>query len=813
MAITSPHLRALPAREAARPGLAAPPFWLWSLALALLAAAALLWPLPARIHSHALDTGDGLHLAWTLRYAQQALLNPAGGFAAPAAFPYDAGLLLNPPLYALALLTLPLLALGWSATAVYNSAILLSFALSCWSVALLGRRLAGNGLAGVAAGLIYAFADVRVAHLAHLNLLSGFWTALLLNVLLIAWREPPRSRRGLAGLAVGAGLLAAAQALSDIYNAIYMVAAVGLLASFWAGQLLWQWRSGARAVVGAALPALGALAVGALLAAALVAPVLLPTLGAWRELGVARSWADHEALSAAPAHYGAAAYERPFYNLTDLRGREIDSVEQRLWPGAAALGLATLGLLAGRERRRERLFMGALAALALTLSLGPRLQLGEQALTLPWYRWLFDHAPLFGAARVPARWALLLQLALAGLAAVGAARLMSLVAARLPRRPLARAALALGLLALLIADVRPGPLPTTAKVVSEPLPAVYRALAGLPEGALLEWPLENASATLKHRQQFYTLAHGRPIVNAAASAPPPRFAAVHAYLRAFPGGGTVGFLRDLGVRYVVVSRWEIGDWATLEPRLAAAPGLQLAGEYEDGRHLLYEVLPEQPAPPAPLAVVVPGARLHLQLAAPLWLDAPARLYRGERATPVRLHLADGGEVAISLSLPPVLLPGGHAWDLPAEAAGAESLVLGGHRLAVSHPPAGAGTGERPWLAAAALPAQLAPGDALPCLAFGHMPRRPGLVLAAAMVDGGWNVAAKIDHMLDLAPGEASPVALPCGLTLPPDLAPGSYRLALGLYDPAASAFVPVEGPGGAWSEGLMLLGEPIAVAR
>lgn len=852
MAITTPNLRAVPRRAAAHARLAAPPFWLWSLGAALLAAVALLWPLPARLQTHALDTGDGLHLAWTLRYAQLALLHPGGGFAAPAAFPYEAGLLLNPPLYAMALVTLPLYALGWNATAVYNAATLLSFALACWALALLGRRVTGSGTAGLVAGLVYAFADARLAHLAHLNLLSGFWTALLLVVLLAAWREPPRTWRGLAALALGSGLLAAAQALSDVYNAVYMVVAVGLLGGVWAAHIAlcalrlglaklaqsagdsgrkWPAASATRATkrakekhsapLWANLRVAGALLVGALLASTLVAPVLAPTLAAWRELGVSRSWADHEALRAAPAHYAVAAFERPLYDLTDVGGRgvAVDPVEQRLWPGAAALALAAVGLVAGRGRRRERVFLGALAALAFALSLGPQVALGGHTIDLPWYRWLFEHAPLFAATRVPARWALLLQLALAGLAALGSARLLGLarIAGGRTRR-LAGLALTVALLACVFADVRPGPTPMTRDVAGEPVPEVYKALAKLPPGALLEWPLENASPTLKHRQQHYTLFHGRPIVNAAASAPPPRLAAVHAYLRSFPGAGTTGFLHDLGVRYVVVSRWEIGDWSSLAPRLEAAPGLRLVATYEEGRHLLYEVLPSQSAAPTPLAVVAPGPdgpRLHLQVAAPLWLDAPARLYRGERETPARLLLRGGREVGFTLRLPPVLLPGAHAWELPAGAYEAEALIIAGRELPLSAAPVAGGTGERPWLAVAPLPARLSPGDGVPCLAFGSLPARPGLVLAAALVDEGWNVAAKADHFLDARPGQTrgAPEVLPCGLTLPADMAPGSYGLALGLYDPAAGAFVPVEGPGGARSDGLLLVGGQLLIGE
>ncbi|NTU84003.1 MAG: hypothetical protein HGA45_32305, partial [Chloroflexales bacterium] len=287
-------------------------------------------------------------------------------------------------------------------------------------------------------------------------------------------------------------------------------------------------------------------------------------------------------------------------------------------------------------------------------------------------------------------------------------------------------------------------------------------------------------------------------------------------LRSFPGVAATTFLRDLGVRYVVVNRWEIGDWAAQGPQLAAAPGLRLLGTYEDGRHLLYEVLPAQPALPAPVAVMTAGPRgprLTAQLAGALWLDSPTRLYSGARDLPLTLAMPSGKTMATTLTLPPVLLPGVYSWDLPHAAAGAVALELGGQHVAISAPPT-ARHGARPRLVAGDLPARLAPGDRLPCLAFGQIPDRPGLVLAAALVDGSWDVAAKDDHLLDTltrTPADTFTV-VPCGLDLPADMPAGDYFLALGLYDPATSAFLPVEGRDGAWSDGLLRIAGPVVVA-
>ncbi|MCG8351569.1 MAG: hypothetical protein MI924_27700 [Chloroflexales bacterium] len=109
---------------------------------------------------------------------------------------------------------------------------------------------------------------------------------------------------------------------------------------------------------------------------------------------------------------------------------------------------------------------------------------------------------------MPSRWSLLLQLALAALAAYGVAallrapiRLLAWLArtvhgAGVPRTHFARITqpiagmLALAAIALVLADIRGTPVQGTTSIVGEPAPAVYTALADLPPGAMLEWPLE-----------------------------------------------------------------------------------------------------------------------------------------------------------------------------------------------------------------------------------------------------------------------------------------------------------------------------------
>lgn len=798
------------------------PPWLWLLGAATLISLVLLWPFPAQLEGRALSVGDDLHQAWTIRWIQQALL-PGGDplFAAPTNYPFTMALAINQPIYTSALLGLPLYWLGWSPIGVFNALVLLSFVLACWSMALLGRQLTGSALAGLVAGIGYAFASVRFAHIVHLNLLSGGWTVLLLCVLLRLWQRPPTTRRGYTALILAAGGLAAAQALGDIYNGIYMALAVGLLAVY---QLITRrWGLSLRHTL-----ALGAALLVTLL---LCLPVLVPTVQVWSELRLARDFRDHE-------HYGAHVSDylvitRPgllgyrFGDVEAARATTSGAEEDSLWPGLLTLALAGLGLLlARRAERQEQGYFVLLTLAAIFCSLGPTIRLNDTApeiASLP-YRWIYEHVPLFASARVPSRWALLAQAGLAALAAYGVAALMRLAQARRGRGPAValRALPVVGLL-LVAADLWRGPVQGSTSLVGEPLPEVYRTLRALPPGPLLEWPLENADERLTHGYEYYSIAHGHRLVNSASSIVPQRYIQLRDFLRRFPDAASVVLLRDLGVRYVNVHRYQLSGWDGFATRLASAPGLRLVGSYDAGSNYLYEVLPVQPTLPLPtVEVLVDGAQsqLALQLVAPLWLSDPASYYAADRATMVRLRQRDGATTELQLSLPPVLLPGNYRWPVAASADVA-AVEIAGQTLAVLPSPARLveRLAEGPQLVAQRPPESALPGSTLACQAYGKGPlSQGGLVFSVSLLDRDWNVVAKQDRFFDEGlppPHEWSASAftpVPCDLSLPASLPPDEYFLALGLWDPVAAAPVPVAGPDGTVVPSIWRIPTPIRIA-
>ncbi len=229
----------------------------------------------------------------------------------------------------------------------------------------------------------------------------------------------------------------------------------------------------------------------------------------------------------------------------------------------------------------------ALEGAAAVLALGPTLDAAGIRWPLP-YRALWAVVPGFDAIRTPRRFAGFVGLALALLAAAGAARLT----ARL--RPVPRRWALAGLGALILVESIGAPFPGAVRRLDPAaLPEVYRWLAArdarltaleLPMGD--DWEKVGAAAF-----------HLRRVVNGWSSYMPPHYHALVAAMAAFPDPRTLALVASVRPDVLLV------DLRRLDPVRAAAlaaPGAGLRLERAFGDHLVYRV--EAPAPPGPEAL-------------------------------------------------------------------------------------------------------------------------------------------------------------------------------------------------------------------
>ena len=145
------------------------------------------WPLARLLPVAASDPGDPYLNAWILDWDHHATFHqPLSLFDANAFHPARFALAFSENLYGVALVLMPFRFAGVGALAAYNIGILLGFAFSGFGAYVLGRKLTGSAMAGIAAGIFYAYVPFRFTQLSHIQHVWGGWLPLLLAALLLA---------------------------------------------------------------------------------------------------------------------------------------------------------------------------------------------------------------------------------------------------------------------------------------------------------------------------------------------------------------------------------------------------------------------------------------------------------------------------------------------------------------------------------------------------------------------------------------------------------------------------------------------------
>lgn len=522
-----------------RPGRARARFeWAAWLAAGLLLTVVLSWPLVRDLSTVVpQDVGDPLGQAWFLAWGGHALAEAPWGLLTGSVF--DGNAFAPEPRSAAFSDSL----LGWAPFALvgegvtaavvrYNVVWLVAGALAFAAAALLARELGCRPGAAAVAGAAYSFAPWKLTHGGHLNVLSTGPLVLALFLLVSGYRRG-RPWQVVAGWAAAAWQLSLGFALG-IWSA-YLLLALGVLC-------LVSWlRAGRPGLPRRLLVATGAggallLAVTALMVRPYLAIVAADPSAIRGREEVALYSPPVRALLAAPGESRLWGQATAF-----VRDTLPWAPEMALFPGLTVLVLALAGLRWRGATRGLRVGLCVGTGLLVLLSLG--LALLDGLLYDP----LLSYAPGWEGLRTPGRLAFLWTLGLALLAAFGAERAAGGVRRLAAGRglPLAGAATATGLLlAGLVAYEGAPRLPLAA------VPQPPAALAGLP-GPLLHLPSDAVQDT---RYMLWSTDGFVPVVNGSASYTPPALTEVRAATATFPDAGSVAFLRDRGVRTVVVHR-------------------------------------------------------------------------------------------------------------------------------------------------------------------------------------------------------------------------------------------------------------------
>src|SRR5688572_15356411 len=281
------------------------------------------------------DPGDPVLTAATLAWNAKHVPWTDAWFNFPGFHPVRDVLTFSENLLGLSPIASPLLWLTGSPIAAYNATMLATFVLCGLAMYALVWRLTRNPWAACLAGLAYAFAPYRVAHIPHIQVLASFWAPLAL-LGLHAYLETDR-RRWLALFGVSWFM----QATANGYFLVFFSLLIGLW-GLWFVVAQRRWRQ---------LVMIAAAGIAALVP---LAPILWRYVQAHDRYGLSRNAmeiagysADISALFCAPVQLSAWGWVG--------ENNPVCGSEQQLFPGVAlvVIGLGA-ALLARRSSAAER---------------------------------------------------------------------------------------------------------------------------------------------------------------------------------------------------------------------------------------------------------------------------------------------------------------------------------------------------------------------------------------------------------------------------------------------------------------------------
>ncbi len=460
------------------------------------------WPLAPRVTHAVADPNDPFINIWILDWDHYATFHrPLTLFDANIFYPAHDTLALSENLYGIALLLVPFRLAGASPVTAYNLAILGGFAFSGFAAYLLGVRLTGSFVAGVAAGVFHAFVPFRFTHLPHVQHVFAGWVPLLI-VVLLEYIDRPSWRT--ASVFAFVFLM---NGLTNIHWFLFGSFAIGATALLFAINGIRRWRE---------------LIVATCIAGALLAPFLIPYARVAKTMS--RTWSETKSYSATWSDWLVSSSANRVY--TALRDESVNP-ERRLFPGALSIvgAIAALFLL---RRYPRPVTLGLLWTLIGVL--------GSLGLNFWFHQFLFDAVPGFRGIRVPARWAEIAYIGLAMLIAVATAfiaRHQRWLAAAIPL--------------LFIVELHAAPIRWYRAPIETP--EVYRWLATQNVRAVAELPMDTFES--EYFYTFYAVSHHKNLVNGVSGAVPPEFARLSELSKSSPDE-YIKELRRIGCDLLIV---------------------------------------------------------------------------------------------------------------------------------------------------------------------------------------------------------------------------------------------------------------------
>nr|WP_246278592.1 hypothetical protein [Phytohabitans rumicis] len=547
----------------------------WTLAIAgsLLLAVLMTWP-TLRYPQHTLpqDIWDPTLQAWQMAWSGHILISdPAQLWNSNTFFPERLSFAFSDTLLGYA----PAGMIGDGPVAAvvrYNIMFVLAHALATLGAYALVRQLGAGRTGAVVAAAAYTYAPWLLSQAGHLHIVSNGGIPLALAMLARGhgWSlrdgyRPDRRQPGwaLAGWAVAAWQISLGFGIGLPFAYVLGLIALVSMVTWYVGKVR---RRPVRRPFGALLLATDL--VGGLLFAATGVLLSLAYFDVAHLHPEAERTVDALRAYSPPASgfFIAPAESRIWGGLHEQAREGLPwAPEMTLLPGFVLYGLAIAGLFFSiwKVRHRILLLVGVLASGI--LAMGPRF-FGGRYTYLP----LFEHLPGWDGLRTPGRlmlWTtLLLGILAAGAVSAFVRRVGDITATRVPPRPgaLLRLATLLPLVLVLVEGLN-----TTPHPVVPQQPEVMRVDPG---------PILVLPSTLKIDQNvmLWSTTRFQPVVNGGSGFTPTGQAETREITQTFPDQASVDYLRELGVKTVVLLRDQLVDtpWQAAVDMPVDALGIQ-----------------------------------------------------------------------------------------------------------------------------------------------------------------------------------------------------------------------------------------------
>jgi hypothetical protein len=498
-----------------------------------------------------LDSPDAQLNAWILSWDLHQLGNdPLHLFDANIFYPEKASLAYSENLLVAAIMVAPLRLLSDNPILLMNLALLAALTTSGLAAFVLARYLTGNTWSAALAGLLFAYAPYRWAHVPHLQLQLAF--AIPLSFYFTHRLFDDTNYKA----AVGLGLSITTAFGSSGYYAIFLLTALPLGVVI---ELVLASPDG-RKHAGRALILAAAVAVSC------SAPLVLPYVAKLDE-GSMRAFEVTSHYAAGAREYSSSFSRIHFFLLKE---------EEPLFPGIVACILVLISLTTrdsfapngnpGIGKYKRIWVYASVGILGVALSLGPSGGL---------FSLLFHLLPPYQGLRVPSRAAILFLFAVAVLAAIGLSRIKT-------------ASIRVALLAFAAVECYAGPLPWS--FAAPDLPPIYRDVASLSEpGALVELPLPPPERFQDNARYVYrSIYHWRPLVNGYSGFVPASYRRAFNLLMKRDFSQGLAELSEEGVRFALVHTSRLGPRMRRQTQDAEKSG-HLVLVASDGEDRLYEI--------------------------------------------------------------------------------------------------------------------------------------------------------------------------------------------------------------------------------